>query len=66
MKFASMFMPPCLSASLVLISAPPARALKLELGVGFRAGSAPRYGLEAFVETRKKRLIGEISGIFHE
>ena len=66
MKFASMFMPPYHSASLVLISAPPAPARKLKLGVGFRAGSAPRYGLEVPVKTRKKGLIGEITGIFHE
>lgn len=66
MKFASMFMPLGLSASLVLLCAPPARARKRMLGVGFRAGSAPRYGLEVPVKTRKNGLIGEITGIFHE
>ena len=64
MKFASMFMPPCLSASLVLVSAAPARARGLKLGLGFRARNAPRYALEVCAETRKKKLNGEISGIF--
>ena len=63
MKFASMFMPPCLSASRVSVSASPARARILKLGVGFRAGSVSRYGLEVFVKTLKKKLTGEISGI---
>ena len=63
MKFASMFIPPCLSASLVLVSASPAHARKLKPGVGFRAGSAPLYGLEVFVKTLKNKLMGEISGI---
>ena len=64
MKFASMFMPPCLGALLVLFCALPARACGLKLAFGFRGQSAPRYGLEVFAETRRKKLTGEISGIF--
>ena len=64
MKFANMFMPPCLGASVVLLCASPARARELKLAFGIRERSAPRYGLEVRAETRKKRLTGEFSGIF--
>ena len=64
MKFASMFMPPCLGALLVLLCALPARACGLKLAFGFRGRRAPRYGLEVFAEARKEKLTGEFSGIF--
>ena len=64
MKFASMFMPPCLSPLRVLFCALPARAGGLKLTFGVRGRSAPRYGLDVFAETRRKKLTGEIAGIF--
>ena len=64
MKFANMFMPPGLGASLVLLPAPPARARGLKLALGLRERNAPLYALEVCAETRKKKLNVEISGIF--
>ena len=64
MKFAKMFMRPCLGASLVLVSAAPARACGLKLELGFRGRSAPLYAFEVCAETRKKKPTGEISGMF--
>lgn len=64
MKFANMFMRPCLGASLVLVSAAPARARGLKLELGFRGRSAPLYAFEVCAETRKKKPTGEISRIF--
>ena len=64
MKFANLFFPPCLGASLVLLCVSPARAREFKLAFGIRERSAPRYGLELCAETRRKRLTGEISGTF--
>ena len=64
MKFANVFMPPGLGASLLLRPASPARARGLKLELGIRERNAPRYALEVCAETRKKKLNVEISGIF--
>ena len=64
MKFAEMFMRPCLGASLVLVSAAPARARRLKLERGLRGRSAPPYTFEVCAETRKKKPTGEIFGMF--
>jgi len=63
MKFAEMFMRPCVGASPVLVCAAPARARGLKLESGLQVRGAPLCALDVWAETLSKMPLGEITGM---
>ena len=60
MKFTKLLLSFCLVTSAALVSASPASARELKLGVGLPPGSAAYYGLEVFAKTLKEKSAGEL------
>ena len=60
MKFSNLYVSLCLGASLVLVSALPASARELKVGVGFQTGTPAHFGLEVFAKTLKEKTAGEL------
>lgn len=60
MKFTKLLMSLCVGASLALISASPANARELKVGVGLPPSHAMYYSLDVFGKTLKEKTAGEL------